>query len=291
VITIEHTHATGTLVHGATRHDGSGPIFTAVPDTWRFSRTIGAEGAWYLPHSRDRDALQSVIDRLATALRAAGYEVRVNIDNTPRPAAVIEADRAARVAARVNRYAELATARHASGTTQLAHVDQRRTAVPLGQPVINDRYAGFLNRLNRAEDAARAEIAIGDHWQHRAQAVTSTQRYRHELRATARRVERLEAELRCWQRTHDSSGSPGERAGESTAVTEADTQIARLTERRNYWRGELAALEAAGFRMWTPADFRPGDEARILGTWYPVVRVNTKSLTVELQRRDRGQPP
>src|SRR5207245_2545194 len=133
--------------------------------------------------------------------------------------------------------------------------------------------------------------ATGDYWQSRAQAATSTQWYRHQPRATARRIERLEAELRRWQRTRNSIGPTDDRAGgASPEAAQADIQIARLTERLDYWRGELAALEGAGlFRRWTPRDFRPGDQARILGTWYPVARVNTKSLTVELPTRD-GEP-
>jgi hypothetical protein len=40
-------------------------------------------------------------------------------------------------------------------------------------------------------------------------------------------------------------------------------------------------MEATGvYAAWTRAHFRVGDEARIAGTWYPVRRVNAKSLTV-----------
>jgi hypothetical protein len=281
VITIAHTHATGTVVHGATRDDGTGTVILSVPDSWRFSRTIGVEGAWHLPRSRDRDALQPVIDRLATALRAAGYEVQVSIDNTPRPAGDIEADRVGRVAARVARYTARATARHAAGGARLARVEQRRQAIPPGQPVINDRYGGFLTRLNRAEAAARAELATGDYWQHRTQAATSTQWYRHRPRSMVRRIERLDAELRRWQRTRDALDPT-----EGDGLAETDAQIARLVGQLAFWRGELATLEAAGvFRLWSADDFRRGDEARILDTWYPVVRVNAKSLTVELANR------
>ncbi|MFC7483124.1 hypothetical protein ACFQX7_28270 [Luedemannella flava] len=50
MITIEHAHATGTVVHGTTRNDGTGAIFTNMVDSWRFSRAIGVEGAWHLPN-------------------------------------------------------------------------------------------------------------------------------------------------------------------------------------------------------------------------------------------------
>ena len=291
MITVAHTHAEGTVVHGTTRSDGTNLVFKSVRDGWRFSRNIGADGAWYLPHSRDRDADRTRIERLAEALHTAGYQVDVSVDDTPRPAARVEADRETRVAGRVQRYTELADVRHVGGGARLDHVRERRAAIPLGQPVISDRYAGFLRRLNRAEDSARAEVAVGDHWQHRADAAESTQRYRHNPRVITRRIERLEADLRRWQRARDtvaSGGTHGEYADggryADTApahLSRADAEIARLGEQITHWREVLAAMEATGaHRAWTRDHFRVGDEVRILGTWYPVVRVNAKSLTV-----------
>jgi hypothetical protein len=280
VITIEHTHAEGTLVHGTARSDGTSAVIKSGRDGWRFSRNIGTDGAWYLPHSRDRRANRPVIDRLADALRAAGHQVEVTIDDTPRPAADIEADRAARVAGRVDRYRELADTRHASGSARLTHVRERRSHIPLGQPVISDRYANFLQRLNRTEDSARAEIATGNHWQGRAEAAVSTQRYRHNPRVITRRIERLEAEQRRMQRARDDANSRDEQAS-ANYLARAEAEIAQLGEAIDHWRAELAELDATGdYRPWTREHFQVGDEVRVLGTWYPVLRVNKKSVTV-----------
>ncbi len=291
MITVEHSHAEGTVVHGTTRTDGTNLVFRSIRDGWKFSRNIGADGAWYLPQSRDRNADRTRIERLAEALHAAGYPVETSIDDTPRPAAQVESDRQARVAGRVQRYTELADARHEGGGARLDHVRQRRAAIPLGQPVISDRYAGFLRRLNRTEDSAVAEIAVGDHWQHRADAAESTQRYRHNPRVITRRIEHLEAEQRRWQRNRDEVASggrygeykPGGRCAHTAPayLTRAADEITRLAAEIAHWRGELAALQAAGtFRPWGPGHFQPGDEVRLANTWYPVVRVNAKSLTV-----------
>jgi hypothetical protein len=281
VILIEHTHA-GTVIHGTTRGDGSNLVIKSTRDGWRFSRTIGPIGAWYLPHTRDRDADRTRIERLADALHAAGYQVEIRIDNTPRPAAAVEADRAQRVAGRIERYTELADARHEHGNARLDHVRERRSHIPLGQPVLGPRDASYRRRLSRAEDSARNEIAVGDHWQHRAEAAESTKRYRHNPRVITRRIERLEADLRRWQRARATVASGG--AYEHTAadyLARADTEIARLTDEITYWRGELAAIEATGaYRPWTRDHFQPGDEALISGTWCPVLRVNAKSVTV-----------
>lgn len=273
-ILIEHTHEGGSLVHGTTRTDGTRHVFAATGDGWRFSRTIGPDGAWYLPRTRDRNADRSRLDRLATALRGAGHTVQVQVDDTRRDPAVIEADRDQRSAGRVARYTELADARHHRGQARLDHVQQRRSAIPLGQPVISDRYAGFLRRLNRSEDIGRADLAVGDHYWRRARAAESTLWHRHNARVTTRRIERLQTEQRVWQRNHDTSTDPEYQA-------RAAGEIERLDAAIWFWRSELARLEADGvYTAWTREHFRVGDEARIGGTWYPVRRVNAKTVTV-----------
>lgn len=47
-----------------------------------------------------------------------------------------------------------------------------------------------------------------------------------------------------------------------------------------YWRGHVAALATEGFKVWQPADFRPGDLIKTAFGWHKIVRVNPKSLSV-----------
>jgi hypothetical protein len=75
VIVIAHTHGEGTLVHGTARGDGTNLVIKSVRGGWRFSRNLGADGAWYLPHSQDRNADRARIERLAAALHDAGHPV------------------------------------------------------------------------------------------------------------------------------------------------------------------------------------------------------------------------
>lgn len=309
MITIEHSHAEGTLVHGTDRGDGTNRVIKATRDGWRFSHNIGVDGAWYLPRSRDRHPEVGRIDRLAAALRQAGYQVEVRVDDSPRATAEVEADRTGRDAGRALRYAELADARHTGGAARLDDVRQARERIPLGQPVLSARDANYRDRLNRREDSARAELAAGDHWQHRASAAETTWRYRHNPRVTVRRIEKLEAEQRDWQRRLAgvrSGGSHGEYApggpyAEDAAayIVRAEQAIARLGEQISYWYAQLEALQTTGqWAPWTPDQFRVGDQVKVLGTWYPVLRVNKKSLTVSplilcgQQRLDEhGKPP
>jgi hypothetical protein len=291
VITIAHSHIDGTVVHGTGRGDATSLVIKGVHDGWRFSRNIGADGAWYLPHTRDRNADRARLEHLAAALHDAGYQAEIRVDNTPRAAATIEGDRADRAAGRVGRYTELADARHTSGGARLDHVRERRSHIPLAQPVISTRFGNDLRRLDHSEESARAEVAVGDHWQHRATAAESTQRYRSNPRVITRRIERLEADHRRWQRSLDTvrasghhgayadGGQDADRAAD--AITHAEHEIARLDAHIAHWRAELAALEALGvWRPWSREHFRNSDEVKVLGTWYPVLRVNPKSVTV-----------
>ena len=56
-----------------------------------------------IPQSRDQLAKRWQIDQAAKALRAAGHEVTVEIDDTPRDMAEVKADRADRLDARYDR--------------------------------------------------------------------------------------------------------------------------------------------------------------------------------------------
>lgn len=306
MITIAHSHAEGTLVHGTDRGDGTNHVIKATGGGWRFSRHIGVDGAWYLPRSRDRHPDAVKIEQLAAALREAGYQVEISVDDTPRATGEVEADRAERVTGRTERYTELAESRRSSGAARLEQVRQARGRIPLGQPVLDARDANYRERLHRREDSARAELAAGEHWRQRADAAQTTQRYRHNPRVTLRRIERLEADQRRWQRRLAevrSGGShgqyaPGGRYAEAAAasITRAEEAIARLSEQITYWYTQLEALKNTGqWAPWGPDHFRVGDQVKILGAWYPVLRVNRKSLTVSPlvlrgQQRPDGQP-
>ena len=75
-LTITHTHAEGTLIDGTSRGDGSAEVLKA--QRWRWSRNLGS---WYIPQSRDRRAKLPQINATATALRAAGFTVELDIDD------------------------------------------------------------------------------------------------------------------------------------------------------------------------------------------------------------------
>lgn len=96
VLTITHTPEDGTLIDGTAKGDGTGVVLKA--QRWRWSRNIGF---WYIPQSRDRAPKLAQIRATATALRAAGFTVELDIDASYRTTSEVEADKIARQADRV----------------------------------------------------------------------------------------------------------------------------------------------------------------------------------------------
>jgi hypothetical protein len=89
---IRHTHADGTLLEGSSKGDGVYEVLKGLRG-WRYFPSIGAIG---IRQSRDRVAKRGLINAAADALRAAGHEVTVEIDDTPRARADVLADQADR---------------------------------------------------------------------------------------------------------------------------------------------------------------------------------------------------
>src|SRR5580704_6278309 len=105
-ITIRHTHADGTLVEGTSRGDGTAAILKAHRFRWFPSIAM-----WGIAQSRDRLAQTGRIEIAAKALREAGHEVTVEIDESDRRSfAEAEQERYDRAEARADYHAGRAVA-------------------------------------------------------------------------------------------------------------------------------------------------------------------------------------
>lgn len=91
--------------------------------------------------------------------------------------------------------------------------------------------------------------------------------------AALRRIDKLEADRRRVRRALKRCTVRSGLAEEFTRqAAEIDRQLA-------HWRGVVARAGAEGFKIWSRADFEPGDFVRYRGAWYRVLRVNAKSVT------------
>jgi len=292
-ITITHTHADGTLIEGSRKGDGVWEILRGLGANWRYFRSLGQIG---LGQSRDKAGQTWKIEQAAQALRDAGHEVTVTIDETQRrEVATIEADRAGRAEARAERYSDRAerTSERASADYQQAR--QMGEAIPFGQPMMPDHHSygrdrRYRDRMGRTYDRAFAGMDEAERLEGRARAAEATQSHRESTPATLRRIAKLEADQRRVQRAIDGRmdwADDGQGGYDYRLVKPGPAYLARLEsaladvrEKLTYWREHVKAAEARGAKVWTAADFTKGDFVRSRGTWYEVERVNPRSLSV-----------
>jgi hypothetical protein len=291
MITITHTRDAGTLVDGTSRRDGSNvPLKSAG---FRWSRQLGC---WYLPHSRDNSAKSWKISAAQTALEAAGFKVTTEIDNaTPgRAFADAEAERYERAERRADYHAGRAGACDSEAASRFGAEHQILDMIPPGQPILVGHHSEGRHRrhLARAESHLRAGIAAqerGEYHEQRAETAGRFQARRESVPTTLRRIEKLEAEQRLIQRRLDGSGHAlygQDRPAAGGYRVRLEARAADIAKELEYWREHVKRAEASGAKLWSRADFTKGDFVRFLGTWYEVLRVNAKSVTIPAMIND-----
>lgn len=294
-IEIVHNAAQGTLVHGTARGDGTNTILKAAGFRW--FRTLGV---WGIPGSRDRQPNQYKITRAADALRAAGHTVSLDVDDTYRPTAEAEADRAHRQEQRVE--ALNAKADRKAAAAEAAWDTEHRAIEALppgGEPIKIGHHSERRHRkaIARAHEATRRAINatdLADQASGQAEAAAATTAHRYNPVTVKNRIEKLEAEQRGDQRILDGHRRVVARSATHEYVDEFDPAtgpyrdqvIARMAQRGDqitYWNGIYADLQASGVASTHSRDtINKGDLIQYRGHWYPVVRINPKTVSVRL---------
>ncbi|MGF6881706.1 hypothetical protein ABH933_001217 [Nocardia sp. GP40] len=296
-LTITHTREQGTLIEGTRNGDGAAPILKA--NGWRWFRSLGM---WGVPQSRDRPCKRWTVNRTADALSAAGYVVALDIDDTARSTAEVEADRAERQAERVAALEAKAERRHAAADTAEARMRRAHDALPPGgEPIKIGHHSERRHRraIEKAHDAVGASAAAdraATEADHRAEAASHTTAHRENLGVTLRRIENLEADKRRAERErdgyrrklftspqtgHDYYDQKPPATGERR--TELEARIAELADQITYWRTHVQNKQDSGEIVFDRTMVRTGDYVRHsgFGLWpYPVQRINAKSVTV-----------
>ncbi|QFY09574.1 DUF3560 domain-containing protein [Nonomuraea phyllanthi] len=303
MITIRHTHEDGTLIYGTSKGDGVYEIvkkwengnFKYFPSMARQGRAcIG------LRNSRDRVADRWAINAAAKALRAAGYEVEVEIDDSHRDRAQVLEDQADRLEDRRDAL-ERKAGRHA-GEAAAAHnrAHQISERFAAGQPILVGHHSERGARADRKRmDAAMRKSIDEDNAAQsaaeRANAVGRQMRRSATPAVTRRRIERAEAELRQiqknlegYERRHlDYGGNPLYVEKHDPAEGDyREMQLARkaqLEDQLEYDRAQLAAaIEAGEYVMWDKGNVHVGDVVHYWGIRArTVVKVNKVTVSVE----------
>jgi hypothetical protein len=131
MVEITHTRESGTVVEGTARGDGSAEILKRAGFRWAPSIK-----AWIVQQSRDREAKTWKINAAAEGLRAAGFDVTVSIDDTPRAFADAEADRADRISDRAEALEGRAERAAAESEARYAAARRELDVIPPGQPIL-----------------------------------------------------------------------------------------------------------------------------------------------------------
>lgn len=284
MITITHTAAEGTLIDGTARGDGTNEILKRLGFRW--SSTLGT---WYLRGSRDRAPRTETIAGAAEQLRTAGYEVRVDVDSTPRSTAEVEADRRDRAAARIARLssrAEQAREAEAHAEAKAHEIGQR---VPLGQPILVDHYsAGRMRRhyeavTRAAEQAVEAERRAAE-LERRTDAARGHDAFRDQPKAVVSRIRALEVQERKTQRAIDGYSN---HLGDTFPPAQGEYRerligdLAHVQEQLAHWRSLRSEQVAAGaVFVLDRSRVTKGDLVKYRGRWFAVERVNPKSVSV-----------
>lgn len=292
MITISHTHQDGTLVNGSRKGDGVLEILRGLYGNWRWFPSIQQIG---IGQSRDKPAHTYKIYRAAEALRAAGHGVTVEINETvTRTFAEAEAERYERAddrAERLGRYADNANGRSEAAYKRSDDLSRRFEG---GQPILIGHHSEKTswNALRKSHDAMRRgadEAKVARHFENRRTAAEAYQDRRESVPTTLRRIKKLEAEDR--QLVRRLNGTGLEMHGENVPANGRYAErlimrLGRIAEEVAYWRDLVAKREAEGVKVWSKADFAKGDFVRFLGSWYEVLRVNAKSLSIPAMLND-----
>jgi hypothetical protein len=281
-VTIRHTRAEGTLIEGSRKGGGVWEVLHALRANWGPFRSLGQLG---LGQSRDRAAKTYRIEQAATALRDAGYEVSVEIDDTTpgRPFADQESGRYDCAADRADYHGEHAGKAAAASEAAYRAEHGILDVIPPGQPVLaghhsERRHRRDLERADALRRRGRAEAERSGYHADRAGTANRYQERRESVPTTLRRIAGLEAEQRRVQRGLDGGSEDQPAAG--ACRDRLNARAAEINGELAYWRRHIEQRQAQGTRVWGPADFTPGDYALSLWGLCEVLRVNPRSVTI-----------
>lgn len=268
-LTITHTHQDGTLIDGTSRGDGTAEILKRLG--WRWGRSIQT---WYVTRSRDRMAKTALITATAAALEDAGHSVAVDIDNAPRAAVTVEADKAGHAAARAAALAEKAGRREAEALGAAARSRAAHDALPpMGEPIKVGHHSEGRHRraVDRAWNAWSKEVAAGqaaEEAKRRAREAAAASGARNNPVTVANRIEKLAADVRQLERLHGTDSN--------------HPQLHQLRDQLGYWQNVRAEQIAAGIATdYGPETVRAGDLIKIDSAWFIVQRANRKTVRVQ----------
>ncbi|MFF5045654.1 DUF3560 domain-containing protein [[Kitasatospora] papulosa] len=279
-IEITHSAAAGTLVDGDTeKGDGTGDILKRYGFKW--FRSLQQYGH---PHSRDRAPRVVAIEAAADELREAGHTVTTQYDDEVRDNTTVKAaaherleDRRDRLEAKGEKLTRDAESLRRSSDAMVEHL-------PLGQPVFpGARGRAHRNLLERSVTTSIKSALTAQEAERMPARVAGSRRaeaYKELPAVVARRVKRLEAELRSLDRRMAELGK-FESTKSGRLLRQYEGERAVLVERIEGDRKVLEQAKAEGrFGRYSKENVHKGDRVLVRGQWRTVARANAKTVSV-----------
>lgn len=278
-IDLNHSAAEGTLADGGEKGDGTGDILYA--HGFRWFRSLRQYG---IRNSRDRAPRLILLHTVADELRAAGHTATVTVDGEVRDNATVRADQHERLEdrrtaleAKGDKLRQEAAALHRRSDEMVEHL-------PLGQPVLpGPRGRAHRNLLNRSINTAIKGALTAQEAERMPDRIAGSLRqesHRERLDVTARRVDRLNAELRSLDRRMDRLSAYPETTSDLLRQ-QYEGERAVLVERI---AGDQAVLDKAKeegrFGRYSKENVHRHDLVKVRGRWRTVARANPKTVSV-----------
>lgn len=221
-----------------------------------------AQMKWY---AKDNDRTRKVANELATQGEDVGehltFEQKMERDK----------ERAER---RQERLGEKAGKLERKSEALLDQAHKMASVIPFGQPILVGHHSEGRDRRfrGRIHDKFGKGFETMDEAKEVSQRLEGSQALSQKRESPgymSRKIDQLEADLRKFER------DKGQWQGH---LAEWEKRTNDLKEQITYWKKQLE--EAGGLKV-TPDDVKVGDEILYLGTWYEVVRVNPKTVTIK----------
>lgn len=290
MLVITHTHAEGTLIDGTSKGDGTAEVLKA--NRWRWGRSIGA---WFIPRSRDNRPDHYRVDTTAKALREAGFDVDLDLDETVRSTAEVEADKIARTEGRAEALSAKADRKAAAEAVAWSKSDQAHNSLPEGgEPIKIGHHSEGRHRrsIEKAHNAlgraveAHGATAVAEH---RAETAAKSSAARYSVVQVANRIDKIRTEIRGVERVLNGytrhPGSPYKEQVPPAEGRRREAQLSLLEEHKDaeaYWQSIRDEQVADGRATdYDKSSIAKDGAVKIKGSWMRVKRANPKTVTVE----------
>ena len=184
--------------------------------------------------------------------------------------------RAERKLAKIDRYTEYAAKAQVRADHRSARASTIRRMIPMGQPIL----VGHYSEGRHLRDLARIDTNMRKSWEESEKA----KHYTNKVVGLEHAVDRLKSRSYIGNRLRDARAHLRRLHRNAHCYADFASREEALEAQVSHWASELAKIENShrelGVRIPNPRSLKQGYSVRYRGSWYPVVRVSPKTVTI-----------